>query len=99
MANTLPVKSSAIFGEEEWTKSDGPNVVGRKVRTLKDLVAPQTIWLFTINYDLVAIPSKPKSRRHLGSATNGIRTSSDIAGIYRDDKYGARSLLRIIHRQ
>lgn len=58
MANNLPIKSTVIYGEDEHTKSDEPNVAPRKVRTLKSLMTPQTQHLFTINYKVLVIPRK-----------------------------------------
>jgi hypothetical protein len=56
MANKL-VKSKVLYGDEEKTT----NVEPKKLMTLKDMVAPQTIPLFTIHYDLVPVTTKRKA--------------------------------------
>jgi hypothetical protein len=50
MGNQLPVLSSVLYGSEEpKPKPDG----ARQVPTLKSMLAPQTVPLFTIHYDLI----------------------------------------------
>jgi hypothetical protein len=56
MFSNLPVKSSVLYGsEEERPKNDR----SRKLLTLKDLVAPQIVELFTISYELLTIRKRP----------------------------------------
>ena len=55
MANKLPVLSSVLYGEEDRAKADKRRT---SVMTLNDLVAPQTVELFTLHFDLMAVPQK-----------------------------------------
>ena len=52
MPNKLPVRSSVHGEEGRWAKDAGHS--DRKILTMRDLVAPQTVDLFTITYELVA---------------------------------------------
>jgi hypothetical protein len=61
MANNLPVKSKVIYGEEEVTKNNRP-----KIRTFKDLVAPQTQTLVTIYYDMIPLYEPMPERKWRG---------------------------------
>ena len=58
MGNKLPVISTVLYGEEEKVKNDRSQTV-KTVPSLKDLVAPQTVPLFTINYELIPIRKRP----------------------------------------
>jgi hypothetical protein len=62
MTSKALVPSSVLYGTEEKAKSDRSKTV-HKVPTLKDLVAPQTHELFTINYELIALREKQWRRR------------------------------------
>ena len=62
MANSL-IKSTVLVGEEERTTRDRPRATNDgRTPTLKDLIASQTIPLFTISYELVTKSKRPRTR-------------------------------------
>jgi hypothetical protein len=52
MANNL-IKSTVLYGEHDVGRVKNGNAAPSKIMTMKDLVAPQTIPLFTISYELL----------------------------------------------
>jgi hypothetical protein len=58
----LPIVSSVLYGEEErWAKYAAHRPCEKRVLTMRDLVAPQTVDLFTLHYEMVGeAPSKRK---------------------------------------
>jgi hypothetical protein len=54
MANKLPVKSTVLYGDEDRRRAKVDRTCEtKKVITLKELVAPQTVPLFIISYELL----------------------------------------------
>jgi hypothetical protein len=63
MANRELVISSVLHGTEEKPTADRPRAMSDgRVPTFKDLMAPQTVDLFTINYNILTMPRRPMSR-------------------------------------
>jgi hypothetical protein len=62
-AGQLPVRSSVLYGEEgRWAKGADQRTSEKRVLTMKDLVAPQRIELFTITFELVTKSKRAVNR-------------------------------------